>query len=210
VGGFWTEKSLVIFGRNTAWKINKTLRKNGFKEKLSEVFSHYEEQQNACNSGIGTGFSLRVIRRELGNKGQPEDYRAARAWTSQCDGGIREQDRKLSAFHREGNADTFMSRFSSYMNLSRMMDCSGNLAEQFQQTGPKIVLVLDNAAITKLDIREQIVKELPNVVLEFLPASPDFNLIELVWHSCRIYCSSPVQISQWIKRFTWKVAQKVN
>jgi len=71
-----------------------------------------------------------------------------------------------------------MSRFSSYMNLSRM-DCSGNLAEQFQQTGPKIVLVLDNASYHKqLDIREQIVKELPNVVLEFLPAySPDFNLL---------------------------------
>jgi len=42
-------------------------------------------------------------------------------------------------------------------------------------------------AIKQLDIREQIVK-LPNVVLEFLPAySPDFNLIELVWHSCKEY-----------------------
>ena len=29
---------------------------------------------------------------------------------------------------------------------------------------------------------------MPNIVLEFLPAySPDFNIIELVWHSCKEY-----------------------
>jgi transposase len=29
---------------------------------------------------------------------------------------------------------------------------------------------------------------MPNLVLEFLPPySPDFNIIELVWHSCKEY-----------------------
>jgi len=47
------------------------------------------------------------------------------------------------------------------------------------------VLVL-MPAITRLDIREQIVKELPNVVLEFLPAySPDFNLLN--WSGILVY-----------------------
>ncbi len=31
-------------------------------------------------------------------------------------------------------------------------------------------------------------KNLPNILLEFLPAySPDYNLIELVWHSAKEY-----------------------
>jgi transposase len=51
------------------------------------------------------------------------------------------------------------------------------------------MIILDNASYYKqLDICEQSAKELPNIVLEFLPAySPDFNLIELVWHSCKEY-----------------------
>jgi transposase len=50
-------------------------------------------------------------------------------------------------------------------------------------------VILDNASYHKrLDIREKITQDLPNIVLEFLPAySPDFNLIELVWHSCKEY-----------------------
>jgi transposase len=64
----------------------------------------------------------------------------------------------------------------------------GNQADSFQQMGPKIIIILDNASYHKrLDIQEQIRKEFPNIVLEFLPAySPD-NLIELVWHSCKEY-----------------------
>ena len=50
-------------------------------------------------------------------------------------------------------------------------------------------MILDNASYHKrLDIQERITKELPNIILEFLPTySPDFNLIELVWHSCKEY-----------------------
>jgi transposase len=63
------------------------------------------------------------------------------------------------------------------------------LAADFPQQGPKIIIFLDNASYHKrLDIREKITQELPNIVLEFLPAySPDFNIIELVWHSCKEY-----------------------
>ena len=65
----------------------------------------------------------------------------------------------------------------------------GHSGDQFQQQGPKIVMILDNASYHKrLDKRSRITKELPNIVLEFLPTySPDFNLIELVWHSCKEY-----------------------
>ncbi len=65
----------------------------------------------------------------------------------------------------------------------------GNKAEDFQKIGPKIVIILDNASYHKrLDIQEKITKELPNIILEFLPAySPEMNIIELVWHSCKEY-----------------------
>lgn len=65
----------------------------------------------------------------------------------------------------------------------------GNLAEHFSTQRPKIIVVLDNASWHKrLDILINIKLDLPNIILEFLPAySPDFNLIELVWHSCKEY-----------------------
>lgn len=40
----------------------------------------------------------------------------------------------------------------------------------------------------RTDIRAEIEKNFPNIILEFLtPYSPDFNLIESVWHSCKEY-----------------------
>ncbi len=66
---------------------------------------------------------------------------------------------------------------------------SGHRAEDFQKSGPKIIIILDNASYHKRqDICDEIARQLPNIMLEFLPAySPDFNLIELVWHSCKEY-----------------------
>lgn len=63
------------------------------------------------------------------------------------------------------------------------------MAENFQELGPKILIVLDNASFHKRkDILAQIEAEMPNIRLEFLPPySPDFNLIELVWHSAKEY-----------------------
>jgi len=61
----------------------------------------------------------------------------------------------------------------------------GNLPEDFPEKKPKMIIILDNASYhKKKDVIEQVEKELPNIRLEFLPAySPDYNLIELVWHS---------------------------
>ena len=106
-------------------------------------------------------------------------------------GGIREHDRKrLCFFIKKGDADTF------YEQLQQLNDFvkkewveKGNILAEFEEKGPKLVIILDNASYHKrLDIQEKIYKELPNIILEFLPAySPDMNLIELVWHSCKEY-----------------------
>lgn len=63
------------------------------------------------------------------------------------------------------------------------------MRREFLERGPKVVIILDNASYHKRkDILIEIENNLPNIILEFLPAySPDFNLIELVWHSCKEY-----------------------
>lgn len=51
------------------------------------------------------------------------------------------------------------------------------------------MIILDNASFHKRkDILVRIKAEMPNIILEFLPPySPDYNLIELVWHSAKEY-----------------------
>jgi transposase len=65
----------------------------------------------------------------------------------------------------------------------------GNCLEDFEKQGAKILIVLDNASFhKKKTMLAEIEKNLPNIQLYFLPAySPDFNLIELVWHSAKEY-----------------------
>lgn len=65
----------------------------------------------------------------------------------------------------------------------------GNQEAYFQKLGPKVLIILDNASYhKKKDIVAKIENNLPNIQLYFLPAySPDYNLIELVWHSTKEY-----------------------
>jgi hypothetical protein len=106
-------------------------------------------------------------------------------------GGIREHDRKrLCFFIKKGNADTFYEQLQQLNDfVKKEWIDKGNKAEDLQELGPKIVIILDNAIYhNRLDIQEKITKELPKIILEFLPAySPDMNIIELVWHSCKEY-----------------------
>jgi transposase len=65
----------------------------------------------------------------------------------------------------------------------------GNKIENLNDSSAKVVIILDNASFHKRkDILEKIETEMPNIILEFLlPYSPDYNLIELVWHSAKEY-----------------------
>lgn len=140
-----------------------------------------------------TGFSLRVIRRKSwGKKGKTKKITGQRRrGRVNVMGGIREHDRKrLCFFIKKGDADTFYEQLQQLNEFVRNEWVEkGNPRENFQKFGPKIVVILDNASYHKRQsIRDKIVQELPNIVLEFLPAySPDLNIIELVWHSCKEY-----------------------
>lgn len=140
-----------------------------------------------------SGFSLRVYRRKTwGKKGKRKNVTGQRRrGRVNVRGGLRLHDKKrVCYFIDKGNADTFYEQLKQLHEFVLQEGVTiGNCAEDFRHKGPKIIIILDNASYHKRkDIIDEIQKELPNIILEFLPAySPDFNLIELVWHSCKEY-----------------------
>jgi transposase len=106
-------------------------------------------------------------------------------------GGLRYHDKKRVNFViKKGNADVFYEQLI-YLNnfiLKEWIE-QGNKTEDFNKHSARIIIILDNASFHKRkDILEKIESEMPNIILEFLPPySPDYNLIELVWHSAKEY-----------------------
>ena len=104
-------------------------------------------------------------------------------------GAIRASDRKRGGFFREkGNADIFLEQLQQFNELIKQeLVNKGNSCEDFTLHEPRIILILDNASFHKpQDILIRLSAELPNFRTDFLPAySPDYNIIELVWHSCK-------------------------
>jgi transposase len=106
-------------------------------------------------------------------------------------GGLRFHDRKRHCFViQRGNGESFLEQLEQLQEfVKKEWIEQGNKAEDFNTKGPLSVIVLDNASYHKRqDIIDLINQNLLRIHLEFLPAySPDYNLIELVWHSCKEY-----------------------
>ena len=114
-------------------------------------------------------------------------------------GGLRYADKKRICFViKKGDSLTFYEQLKKLNKaIKEEWANHGNREENFQETGPKILIILDNASFhmrsgilqdKKQEILTKIETNLPNIILEFLPAySPDYNLIELVWHSAKEY-----------------------
>lgn len=138
-----------------------------------------------------SGFSLRVIRRkQWGKKGKRKKLSGKRSkGRVNLMGGLRYSDRKNQCYVIEqGNSDSF------YTNLVKLNEFvrqewveNGNIESEFVEKGANILIVLDNASYHKKEtVIDQLAQECPNLELCFLPPySPDYNLIELVWHSCK-------------------------
>jgi transposase len=109
-------------------------------------------------------------------------------------GGLRYSDKKrFVEFLDKGNADNFYKVLKIfYQELINEWVEAGNQAKDFAEKGAKIVIILDNARFhKKAEYLEKIEAEMPNLHLEFLPEySPDYNLIELVWHSTKEYIAN--------------------
>ena len=170
-------------------------KRAAFKQKLERLLESAKTDPERLQVWFWdeTGFSLRVIRRKgWSKKGKRRKVTGQRRrGRVNVMGGLRAHDRKrLCFFIDKGNADSFLEQLRLLFNFVKQEWVKqGHLAEKFALLGPKVLVVLDNASYHKRkDIIKTIESELPNIWLEFLPAySPDMNLIELVWHSCKEY-----------------------
>jgi transposase len=166
-----------------------------FKEKLLEYFKITKENPERLQVWFWdeSGFSLRVIRRKTwGRKGHRKKVTGQRRrGRVNIMGGLRYHDKKRMNFViQKGNADVFYEQIK-LLNIFLLQEWieQGNQPEEFTKYSAKIIIILDNASFHKRkDILEKIEAEMPNLILEFLPPySPDYNLIELVWHSAKEY-----------------------
>ena len=109
-------------------------------------------------------------------------------------GVVRNSDKKRWVeFLKKGNSYNFYQVLKLfYKELINEWVSAGNQASEFAEKGAKVVLILDNANFHKKEhYIKKIEAEMPNLHLEFLPEySPDYNLIELVWHSAKEYVAN--------------------
>ncbi len=166
-----------------------------FQEKIKNYISIAKMNPNHIQVWFWdeSGFSLRVLRRKTWvKKGQRKKITGQRSrGRVNIMGGLRLCDKKrLCYFVDKGNGDTFYEQLKQLYEFVRQeWIANGYSSKDFCSLGPKIIIILDNASYHKRrDICAEIEKNLPNIILDYLPAySPDYNLIELVWHSCKKY-----------------------
>ena len=178
-------------------------KREAFKEKLqgyleaSEASPHklqvwfWDESGCAAKTRPRFANSLRVIRRSCwGKKGKRKKVTGQRRrGRVNVMGGVRYHDRKrVCYFIERGNSESFYAQLEQLNEWVRQEWVEqGNKREEFEEKGPKILIILDNASYHKKQTTLALIeKRLPLIQLYFLPAySPDFNLIELVWHSAK-------------------------
>ena len=170
-------------------------KRKAFKEKLTEYLriTLISPKRLQVWFWDESGFSLRVIRRKTwGKKGHRKKVTGQRRkGRVNIMGGLRYHDKKRINFViKKGNADIFYEQIKQLNDwLKKEWIEQENTIDDFKESSAKIVIILDNASFHKRkDILEKIEAEMPNIILEFLPPySPDYNLIELVWHSAKEY-----------------------
>jgi transposase len=173
-------------------------KREAFKIKLEGYLKIAKESPDSLQVWFWdeSGFSLQVIRRKiLTRKGTRKKVRGdRRKGRINVMGGIRYSDKKrLVDFLPVGNGENFYSVLEAlYEEIKCEWAGENRSIEDFEKNGPKIVIVLDNASIhKKKDILDRIGKRMPNIKLEFMPEySPDYNLIELVWHSAKEFVAN--------------------
>lgn len=109
-------------------------------------------------------------------------------------GALRYSDKKRFVdFLDKSNSENFYKVLKIfYQELINEWMEEGNKSEDFIEKGAKIVIILDNASFHKKEeYLQKVEAEMPNIHLEYLPEySPDYNLIELVWHSAKEYIAN--------------------
>mgnify|MGYP003402546420 CR=1 FL=1 len=173
-------------------------KRQAFKKKLDEYLRIEKETPERLQVWFWdeSGFSLRVIRRKvLCKKGQRKKVRGdRRKGRVNVMGAMRYSDKKRFVdFLSKSNSKNFYEVLKIfYQDVINEWVEAGNDRKDFTEKGPRIVIILDNASFhKKQDYIQKIESEMPNIHLEYLPEySPDYNLIELVWHSAKEYIAN--------------------
>lgn len=189
------KKYVYIWAKYSLKDKQDSEKREVFKEKLDEYMRIAQEKPNQLQIWFWDecGFSLRTIRRRCWTgKGKRKKVQGQRRrGRVNMMGGLRYSDKKRICFMiKKGDALTFYEQLIKLNELvKKEWMAQGNKREDFAEKGVKILIILDNASFHKKpEILTDIEKNLPNIILEFLPAySPDYNLIELVWHSAKEY-----------------------
>ncbi len=118
-------------------------------------------------------------------------------------GGIRFHDRKrVCYFIDKGTSENFYAQLEQLNEwVKQEWVGQGNDAEDFEQKGPKLLMVLDNASYHKKKTTLlEIEQKLPNIQMYFLPPySPELNRIEMLWRSMKY---------QW-REFKWMPTDEI-
>jgi transposase len=173
-------------------------KREAFKKKLDEYLRIEKENPNRLQVWFWdeSGFSLRVIRRKNWcKKGKRRKVRGdRRKGRINVMGALRFSDKKrFVEFLKKSNSESFYETLKLfYQEIIEEWVAAGNLREEFEKKGPKIVIILDNASFhKKAEYIQKIEEEMSRIHLEYLPEySPDYNLIELVWHSAKEYVAN--------------------
>lgn len=164
-----------------------------FNKKLKEYIQVSKEKPKLLQIWFWdeSGFSLRVLRRKLWSKKGSRKKISGQRRKGKVNvmGAVRYSDKKrVVDFVPKGDGDNFYLTLKVlYQEVKNEWIQQGNASEDFENKGTKILVVLDNASFHKKeDILKQVAREMPNLILEFLPPySPDYNIAELVWHSVK-------------------------
>ncbi len=173
-------------------------KREAFKEKIEEYLKIEQQTPERIQVWFWdeSGFSLRVIKRKNWClKGKRKKVRGdRRKGRVNVMGALRYSDKKRFVdFLDKSNSKNFYAVLKIfYQEIIDEWVEAGNKREEFAKKGAKIVIILDNASFHK---KEEYIKkietEMPKIHLEYLPEySPDYNLIELVWHSAKEYIAN--------------------
>ena len=189
------KKYVYIWAKYSLEDKQDSKKREVFQEKLEEYMRIAKAKPSHLQIWFWDecGFSLRTIRRRCWTgKGKRKKVQGQRRrGRVNMMGGLRYSDKKRICFMvKKGDSLTFYEQLTKLnKSVKEEWIAQGNRAEDFEEKGPKILIILDNASFhKKSEILTDIENNLPNIILEFLPPySPDYNLIELVWHSAKEY-----------------------
>lgn len=170
------KKYNYIWGKYSLEDKQNKEQRQAFKEKLDKYIEITKKNPEQVQIWFWDecGFSLRVIRRRTWTKkGKRKKVKGQRRrGRVNMMGGLRYSDKKRVCFMiKKGDSETFYEQLEKLNEqIKKEWISKGNKEKEFEENGPKIIIILDNASFhKKKEIVENIEKNLPNIRLEYLP-----------------------------------------